>query len=78
MTYIRSYEDLDHESDKIWGHHWQYIIEGTDVRILKRPFNMQDIQITDTNYGQGGPIVYVDQRDELVLAINGYLPTHYE
>lgn len=50
MTFVACYEDIDNESDHIWGKRWTYIIEGRDVQAIK-PFNLEDIQISDHKYG---------------------------
>lgn len=73
MSYVRSYRDTRGESDQIWGRHWPFIIEGTDLRELTRPFNIAAMQITSRNYGQGGPVVYVDPVDEKAIESEGYL-----
>lgn len=74
MTFVRCYEDLANESDKIWGRHWRYIVEGRDIYELKRPFDMRTVNKSGTNYGQGAiKYVYVDPQDEEVIRSGGYL-----
>ena len=63
MEFVRYYEDRRGESEQIWGKQWKYIIEGRKLRSLSTPFQMRDIQVTDTNYLQGGPLVYVHPKD---------------
>lgn len=72
MTYARAYLDRGNESDQIWGRHWRYLIEGVELKALRRPFNIADLQVSTKNYGRGGPIVYVDEHDEEVLRKGGY------
>jgi len=70
MTFVACYEDINNESDRIWGKHWTYIIEGRDVRVIK-PFNLEDIQISDHNYD---PIVTHGRlKDEDEAAVLAYL-----
>lgn len=70
MTFVTCYEDIGNESDRIWGKHWTYIIEGRDVRTVK-PFNLKDIQISDHNYD---PIVMHGRlKDEDETAVLAYL-----
>jgi len=73
MSFVRSYRDAQGESDKIWGHHWPFIIEGTDLKELERPFNIKAVQKSSKNYGQGGPVVYVDPLDQRAIESGGYL-----
>lgn len=75
MEFHRIYADSKGESERIWGKHWRYIIEGRGCRTLKRPFDICEIQLTETNYAQGGPYVYVARKDEDMLNREGYLDT---
>lgn len=68
MRFVRCYEDLGGECMEIWGDSWRYIIEGDDFRILRRPFDIEDIQVSTKNYGQGViRFAYVDPADEAVI-----------
>jgi hypothetical protein len=67
MQFERCYPDRDHESVRIWGKYWPYIVEGSNCRQLRRPFKMNDIRVTNKDYGRGGVRVYVDQQDVTVL-----------
>jgi 5-methylcytosine-specific restriction protein A len=73
MAYLRSRVDRDGDTDRIWGRHWTYIIEGNDLRRLRNPFNVANVQGLIGNYAQGDPIVYLPPRDQEVLRRGGYL-----
>ena len=73
MEYERFYYDLEKESMQIWGQLWPYIIEGRNCRKLTKAFEMSEIQVTKKDYGRGGPIVYVEEADMLVLKEKGLL-----
>jgi 5-methylcytosine-specific restriction enzyme A len=73
MTFVRSYRDTLGESDKIWGKHWGFIVEGANLKELSRPFNIAAIRSSSKNYGQGGPVVYVHPLDEKAIKSGGYL-----
>ena len=60
-------------SRQIWGKAWKYIVYGQNCRKLKHPFDIRDLQVSDQNYGQGGPFVYVDPDDEYVINERGLL-----
>jgi 5-methylcytosine-specific restriction protein A len=72
MTFVRTYLDQNGETDRIWGRHWRYVIEGEALRALRRPFNIAELQVSAKNYGRGGPIVHVDPLDEEILRRDGY------
>jgi len=78
MEFKRAYPDRGGESKRIWGKQWRFIIEGTGCRCLRRPFDLRDICISGRDYGQGGPYMYVDPRDEAVLQAEGYLESDDE
>jgi hypothetical protein len=67
MEFVRIYPDSKGESKKIWGKQWPYIVEGKNCYPLKYPFSMRQYQISNKNYAQGGPYVYVAPADEQVL-----------
>jgi len=74
MTFVRCYEDLTGESDRIWGRHWRYIVEGKDAYRLKNPFDMRRVNKSGSNYGQGAiKFVYVHPLDEEAIRGGGYL-----
>lgn len=73
MTFVRARRDTGGETDRIWGAHWPWIIDGTNLKELARPFNMRSVQVTKANYAQGGTVFYVDPLDEQALATGGYL-----
>jgi 5-methylcytosine-specific restriction protein A len=50
MEYVGAYEDVRGESERIWGKHWPYIIEGRNVRDVE-PFDIADLQVTGKDYG---------------------------
>jgi hypothetical protein len=73
MEYVRCYKDDTGESETLWGKQWKYMIEGKNCRPLRSPFNINRLQVSDKNYGQGGPWVHVDPADEKVLRERGLL-----
>ena len=75
MEFVRIYNDTDGESRRIWGKKWRYLIEGKNCRPLKKPFNISQYQVSDENYGPGGPVKYVADVDAKILKENGLLET---
>jgi len=74
MEFLRYYQDNKNESDRLWGKHWQYIIEASELWKLKHPFNLRKIQVSFKNYGQGVmSYAYVDPADIRVIMDKGYL-----
>ncbi len=74
MTFVRCYEDMNNESDKIWKHHWRYIIKGRDFHKLQRPFDIRRVQRSQRNYGHGAiNFVYIDDLDALAIRSGGHL-----
>ena len=74
MRFDSCYEDKRGESQTIWGHQWRFIISGYDFRLLRRPFDIEDVKVTNTNYGQGAiRFVYVHPKDEEAIVAGGYL-----
>jgi hypothetical protein len=57
----------------IWGERRNFIIEFSSCAELATPFDIQDEQVTDTEYGPGGPIVRVHPADEYVIEQKGLL-----
>jgi len=73
MKFVRFYLDSEKESTKIWGEQWRYIIECSDLCILRRPFDIAQVQVTSKDYGAAVRYVYVDPADQDVLRKQGYL-----
>lgn len=44
MDFVSCEEDVNNQSDKIWGKHWRYIINGNNVRSVE-PFDIKDIKL---------------------------------
>ncbi len=72
MKFVRSYLDSADESMAIWGEHWPYIIECSDLCILRRPFDISRVQVSSKDYGAAVRYAYVDPADEKVLRKQGY------
>jgi 5-methylcytosine-specific restriction protein A len=67
MNYVQTYPDVHNESDRIWGRHWKYIIEGTNLRPVEG-FDIAELQVTNLNYGQGAIThAYIDPLDEAAV-----------
>lgn len=65
MRFASCDADTTGESQRIWGRQWKYLIRGIDFRQLKRPFDIEDIQVSQANYGQGViRFAYVAPADE--------------
>jgi hypothetical protein len=73
MKFVRHYRDAKNESFTIWGERWPYIIECSDLCILKRPFDIARVQVSSKDYGAAVRYVYVEPADETVLRTKGYL-----
>jgi 5-methylcytosine-specific restriction protein A len=74
MTFVKSYPDETGESDRIWGRHWRYIVEGVDLYELKRPVDMRQVNESGTNYRRGAvKYVYVHPKDEQAILASGRL-----
>jgi hypothetical protein len=68
MRFVDCYEDRDGESRRLFGHSWRYIIEGNEFRVLRRPFDIEKISVSSTNYGQGViRYAYVHPIDEKII-----------
>jgi 5-methylcytosine-specific restriction protein A len=63
MNYLSCEEDVDNLSDKIWGKHWRYIINGENVRSVE-PFDINEIKITSKNYDAVQTYSVVEPEDE--------------
>jgi 5-methylcytosine-specific restriction enzyme A len=73
MEFERCYYDREEESRQIWGEFWSYILECRNCRQLNKPFEISDVQVTEKDYGRGGPIVYVEEADIRALKEKGLL-----
>jgi hypothetical protein len=78
IRYVMEFEKLRADrtgeiSRAIWGRSWPYVLYGKNCRPLARPFSMSDIQVSNQNYGQGGPYVYVASQDEAIVRELGLL-----
>jgi len=49
MTYEDSRIDESNESQRIWGRHWKYLINGSNVMEIPG-FNIEDVQVSKRNY----------------------------
>lgn len=61
------YEDRSGESMMLWGHRWRFILEGTDLCRLKRPFDIRKVQVSTKDYGAAVRYVYVEPGDEKAI-----------
>jgi 5-methylcytosine-specific restriction enzyme A len=76
MEYVRSYEDTEGETIKLWGRSWRYIVEARSVRQVE-PFNIDELQRSNKNYGAAVNFTYLDPEDEeAVLAYIGEVATN--
>jgi 5-methylcytosine-specific restriction enzyme A len=66
MEYVETYEDVNNESDEIWGQHWNYIIRGENLRPVEG-FNISDIQVTNKNYGPAIKPAEIEAEDEIEI-----------
>ncbi|MEP6494877.1 MAG: hypothetical protein ABJF01_19475 [bacterium] len=62
--------DLSDETDKIWGRHWDWIIDGEGLREFVRPIPIGRLgTASGKNYGQGAQkFVYLETVDLVDLA----------
>jgi len=63
MNFVRTYEDSDNESVKIWGKKWRYIIQGENVRSVE-PFDIEDLKISNKDYNSVQTFCDLDSEDE--------------
>jgi hypothetical protein len=74
MRFGASRLDTANETVKLFGRKWRYFIEGTGFRILRHPFDIDDVKTSSTNYGQGAiRFVYVEKEDENAILSKGLL-----
>lgn len=76
MRFVECYEDSEGESLRIWGQQWRYIIAGDDFRLLRCPFDIEDVRVSEANYGQGViRFAYIAPADEAEILRRGLLET---
>ena len=63
MQYEGIMYDKNNESEKIWGRKWRYIINLSNLKEIK-PFNIEDIQISNKKYGAAVKFTYLTNEDE--------------
>lgn len=76
MRFRSQRPDVSGETERRWGRHWRYIIEGEDCCALNRPFNPQQERATEVSrrdYGPGGPFFYVLDEDAETFRQRGML-----
>lgn len=62
MWFKSQHPDDAHESEAIWGRHWNFLIAGEGGRELTTPFAPAEVK-PNGPYSQGGPYVYVVPED---------------
>lgn len=74
MTYVGCYRDHKGESKAIWGHQWEYIIQGYGIYPVRRPFDIRRVKVSSKNYGQGAiRFAYVVPEDAKAIREGGWL-----
>lgn len=63
MNFVSQYEDINGESQRLWGKKWKYIIAGKNLRKVPS-FDMWDIQITNRDYKKVQWMGYVEPEDQ--------------
>ena len=63
MNFVSCEEDVNNLSDKIWGKHWRYLINGDNIRSVE-PFDINDIKITSKNYDAVQTYAIIEPEDE--------------
>lgn len=66
-------EDTEKISDRLWGKHWKYLLLLGARWTLASPFRIRDVQVTDAEYGQGGPYAHLTELDEAAVRNRGLL-----
>ena len=69
MNFVSCEPDMNNESQRIWGRHWNYIIRGQNLRSVE-PFDIATLQVTSKDYGAietHGPIEPDDE--EVILKL---------
>ena len=74
MRFAACTRDDEQLSFRIWGQTWKYLIRGTDFRLLKRPFDIEQVQVSGANYGRGAVrYAYVEPVDAAEIVRRGLL-----
>jgi hypothetical protein len=76
MRFRSQRADTSGETERRWGRHWPFLIEGEDCCELARPFNPQQERVTQASrkdYGPGGSFFYVLDEDADVFRQRGLL-----
>lgn len=63
MNFVSCEADVNNLSDKIWGKHWRYIINGNNVRPIE-PFDINEIKVTSKNYDATMTFATIEPEDE--------------
>lgn len=63
MNFVSCEEDINNLSDKIWGKHWRYIINGENIRPVE-PFDINEVKVTSKNYDAVQTFAVIDPEDE--------------
>jgi 5-methylcytosine-specific restriction enzyme A len=63
MNFVSCEEDVNNLSEKIWGKHWRYLINGNNVRPVE-PFDINDIKVTSKNYDAVQTYAIIELEDE--------------
>jgi len=71
--HARAYEDTTGESVILWQHRWRFIVEGTNLCRLRRPFDIRTVQVTDKDYGAAMRYAYVDPQDVRAIVATKHL-----
>ena len=66
MNFVSCEEDINNESDRIWGRHWRYIINCENVRPVE-PFDIDEIKISSKHYGAAQMHAKVRPEDEEII-----------
>jgi len=66
MYYDKCYEDINGESQKLWGQQWKYILQGYGIKPI-RPFNIKEIQVSKQNYDSAVNYAYLLKEDEEIV-----------
>jgi hypothetical protein len=56
------------ECEELFGQAWKFIIPGKDFCVLRRGFDIDDVKVSNKNYGQGViRFAYIEPADEAVI-----------
>ena len=76
MRFRSQRPDTTGETERSWGRHWNFIIEGDNCCELDRPFDPREERVTEVvrkDYGPGGPFFYVLDEDAEAFRQKGLL-----